>query len=188
MIREYYPLENSLNAKMPKFDSEVGPWRCGCGAEDETFADFLEIHLSGTGTGIVFRISRFSGEELWLGECVVLQREDSAQVAERILELGMNISQNEPCRKYDPILPRNDGSMPEFDTEVGPWRCVTTRDYRDNAEYLEVSRSKSGESVVFRVNSYACGRTKFGECAILQPEIARYVLLRLENLIDQLPK
>ena len=53
MANGYKELSNRIGAPMPTFDGPLGPWRCGCGFEDESHADFIEVHPSSSGKNIV---------------------------------------------------------------------------------------------------------------------------------------
>ncbi len=81
-MRRYVPLENGINVELPKEDLEVGPWYCAT-----EFHDFLEVHQSDRGDGIVVRVSWFTSRDLRLGRCVILDRQKATQVRDRLNEL-----------------------------------------------------------------------------------------------------
>lgn len=85
--QKYIPLSNSYNADRPEENLEVGPWNCKCSADEENFGEFLEMHLSHPGTGIVFRVSRYLLREIRLGECAILDKTGAIALRNRLNKL-----------------------------------------------------------------------------------------------------
>jgi hypothetical protein len=81
--RKYWPLGNVLSeARCPK-ESPEGPWLCVGNLENDDYEEFLEVHQSARGDGVVLRISEFNGGRISLGRCVVLDEGRARQVRNR---------------------------------------------------------------------------------------------------------
>ena len=87
--KKYFPLENRMSgAKRPAEDPEIGPWYCVSEEEmrEEGFdyGEFLEVHQSDRGDGVVFRVSDFNAGRIDLGQCVILNRKNVTAVRDRL--------------------------------------------------------------------------------------------------------
>ncbi len=92
-MKPYYPHENRYNTEKPPQQMDTGPWHCMCIEDDDYHSDFLEVHLSATGRGVVFRVSLFQGSygeedgDIRLGSCAIMDREKATAVRDRLNEI-----------------------------------------------------------------------------------------------------
>jgi len=94
----YFPFENHVNgARERPVEKDCGPWICdadefdGFTGEPSPFLEFLEMHKSGTGDGVVFRVSEWTLREhkqdtgnVRLGPCVILKKEKLLRLRDQL--------------------------------------------------------------------------------------------------------
>lgn len=103
MTYRYIPFENHANGSRPRpveMLSGCGPWLCSATefdpytGEPGDHLEFLEVHLSSRGDGVVFRVSEWSLKnrkkdtgDIRLGQCAILDRNDLKKVRDHINDL-----------------------------------------------------------------------------------------------------
>jgi len=106
----YQPLSHVCSdAPMPEEDPEIGPWYCvesrrrqSEGEDLSEHAEFVEVHQSFRGDGIVIRNSEFSTHVRWggvitLGKCSILNKKQAIQVRDRLTAL-INALEESPTK------------------------------------------------------------------------------------------
>lgn len=95
-MKHYYPHENVAGVARPT-ESEIGPWFCVTNEEQgDDFGEFLEVHLTETFEGVVFRKSEFHHGAIQLGSCVILDVDRVTQVRDRLNELIAVLEEKQP--------------------------------------------------------------------------------------------
>lgn len=85
--KQYIPHQNQGHGAQPPTESPEGPWLCITNDDDRDYEEFLEVHRSARGDGVVFRVSEFNRGRIDLGQCVILDKEGVRKVRDRLDEL-----------------------------------------------------------------------------------------------------
>jgi len=92
--RRYVPHENVTHGASAPVETPEGPWLCVTN-DDGTYEEFLEVHQSARGDGVVFRVSEFNRGQVRLGKCVILDEVGARKVRDRLDELLALLEQGE---------------------------------------------------------------------------------------------
>lgn len=90
-LHDYYSFANVMcGATKPEEKASTGPWHCIAYSDPEytedpeAMLDFLEVHLSHRGDGIVFRVNLYVRSTIQLGKCTILDLPRAIQVRDRL--------------------------------------------------------------------------------------------------------
>lgn len=95
MSRRYTPHQNVTHGATAPLETPEGPWLCTTNDDDGEYEEFLEVHRSARGDGVVFRVSEFNRGRISLGKCVILDAAGARKVRDRLDELLALLEQGE---------------------------------------------------------------------------------------------